>query len=610
MKSWKVRIGIVAVVLLVVAAGISYPLLRGRPRDIDHFFTRVFLELALERPLMLSQLRILEPYGIHFHADDLDDFSVEFERDEMREVQRNLEILRGYDFEELDPADRRSAEILEWFLAVEADGEPFLLYDYPVNQMNGVQKGLPDFLINVHQLENERDAENYAIRTAKLATALDQVIAGLDARREAGNVPPRFVLDSVRAQVQSFVASPVEEHVLVSHFESSLGEIGGLDDARRAELVDAVRGAVADVVYPAYGRLDAKLAELEQVASDAAGVWKFPDGEAYYAWLLRRHTSTELTPEQIHQLGLAEVARIQTEIRAILSEQGIETDDVGTALAALARHPRFRYPAGDGVGEEMLADYESIVDDARQRLPDLFGRLPQAQVSVERVPEFMQEGSAGAYYQPPPFDGSKPGIFYVNMLNASENPRFRMRTLAHHEALPGHHLQIALAMEMEDTPFFRRVVPFTAYSEGWALYSERLAAEQGLLPTTWDRLGMLMDELFRAARLVVDTGIHSKRWTREQAIRYMFDNTGKPASQVVTEVDRYIVMPGQATAYKVGQLQILAFRERAQEQLGDAFDLRDFHDVVLGEGAVPLAVLEAIVDEWIGSADVAAGAGS
>jgi len=608
--SWKTRIGIGMALLLLLAVVVLHPLLRGRPRDIDHFFSRVFLEFALERPLMLSQLRILEPYGLYFHADDLDDFSLEFERDEIREVKRNLELLRGYDYAELSAAQRRSAEVLEWFFAMQAGREPFLLYDYPVNQMNGAQKGLPDFLINIHQIADERDAENYATRVEKLATALDQVIGGLDGRREAGNVPPRFVLGRVRAEMQGLVDVPAEEHVLVAHFERSVSELDDIDDARRAELNDRVRSAVSDSVYPAYARLDAKLAELEQVATNDAGVWKFPNGEAYYEWLLRRHTTTALTAEEIHQIGLAEVARIQEQIREILVGQGIETDDVGAALAALAQHPSFRYADDEQAREQLLQDYSSIVEEARQHMPELFGRLPEAAVRVERVPEFLQAGAGGAYYQRPPFDASKPGIFYVNLRNVSENPRFRMRTLAHHEALPGHHLQIALAMEMPDAPFFRRILPFTAFSEGWALYAERLAAESGMLPTAWDELGMLMDELFRAARLVVDTGIHAKRWTREQAIQYMFDNTGKPASEVVSEVDRYIVMPGQATAYKIGQLQILAFRERAKQKLGDAFDLRDFHDVVLGQGAVPLEVLEAVVDEWVESRARAAGASS
>lgn len=610
MAGWRGRIAIVGGLVVLLAAVLLYPLLLGRPRNIDHFFTRVFLEFALDHPLMLSQLRILEPYGIHFHADDLDDFSVAFQREELREMKSNLEILRQYDFDSLSDEERRSAEILEWFLATQVAGEPFQLYDYPVNQMNGIQKGLPDFLINVHQIGNERDAANYVTRVGKLGQAFDQVVEGLEARREAGNVPPRFVLAQVRTEMQRFVAPPPEEHVLARHLEDAMGELEGIDAARRAELLSGVRTAVAEQVYPAYARLDAELAALEQVATDDAGVWKMPDGERYYAWLLHRHTTTDLTAEEIHQIGLAEVARIQAAIRELLDEEGVPAGDLAGTLRGLAADPRFRYPDAGGAREQLLSDYETIVEDARLRMTRLFGRLPRAAVRVERVPDFMEDGSAVAWYEPPPFDGSKPGIFYVNLRNVAEIPRYRLRTLAHHEALPGHHLQIALAMEMPDAPFFRRVLPFTAFSEGWALYAERLADEQGMLPSRWDELGMLLDELFRAVRLVADTGIHARRWTRDQAIAYMLENTGKPASEVVAEVDRYIVMPGQACAYKIGQLEILSLREKAKERLGDAFDLRAFHDVVLGGGAMPLTVLDEVVDEWIGSQGVAVGPAS
>lgn len=605
MRIRKTYLAIVAGVL-IVAVLLLYPLLWGRPRNIDHFFTRAFLEFALERPLMLSQLRILEPYGIDFHADDLDDFSVAFEVAQMARTKRNLEILRSYDFDSLDPEQRRSAEILEWFLEVEAEREPFLLYDYPVNQLNGIQKGLPDFLINVHQINDAGDAADYVARVEKMGTAFDQVIEGLEARREIGNVPPSFVLEQVRAEMASFVAPPPEEHVLMRHFEDALGGIEvGAD--RREQLVARLRSALSDVVYPAYRRLDQELERLQAVATDDAGVWKLPDGERYYQWLLHRYTTTKLTADEIHEIGLAEVARIQAAIRGILEQEGIDDADLGGALRALALDPRFRYPDTEAGREQLLADYTAIVEEARQRLPELVGRLPRAEVRVERVPEFMQDGAPGAYYSPPPFDGSKPGVFYVNLRNVAENPRFRMRTLAYHEALPGHHLQIALAMEMPDAPFFRRVLPFTAYSEGWALYAERLAAEEGMLPTHWDELGMLMDELFRAARLVVDTGIHARRWTRDQAVAYMLENTGKPRSEVVAEVDRYIVMPGQACAYKVGQLQILAFRERARDRLLSNFDLRAFHDVVLDGGAMPLEMLEQVVEQWAGPPRVGGG---
>jgi uncharacterized protein (DUF885 family) len=607
MGGFKGRIAIVGGLVLLLAALLLHPLLFGRPRNIDHFFTRVFLEFALDHPLMLSQLRILEPYGIHFHADDLDDFSVGFQREELREMKRNLELLREYDFDSLSDSQRRSAEILDWFLATQVAGEPFLLYDYPVNQLNGIQKGLPDFLINVHQIGSERDAADYVARVGKMGQAFDQVIDGLEARREAGNVPPRFVLERVRAEMQRFVAPPPEEHVLARHLEDALGELQGIDAARRAELLEGVRAAVAEEVYPAHARLDAELAALERVATDDAGVWKMPDGEGYYAWLLRRHTTTDLTAEEIHQIGLAEVARIQDAIREILDEEGLPPGHLAATLRGLAADPRFRYPEGDGAREQLLSDYRTVVEDARLRMAGLFERLPRAGVRVERAPAFMEYGTAGAWYDPPPFDGSKPGIFYVNLRNVEEMPRYRLRTLAHHEALPGHHLQMALAREMSDAPLFRRVLPFTAYSEGWALYAEGLADEQGMLPTRWDELGMLVDELFRAARLVVDTGIHARRWTRDQAIAYMLENTGKPAREVVAEVDRYIVMPGQACAYKIGELEILSLREKAEKRLGDAFDLRAFHDVVLGGGAMPLAVLDEVVDEWIASEAAAVG---
>lgn len=590
--------------LLVLGAGVFlYPTLWGRPWSIDHFFERVFLEFALERPLLLSQLRILEPYGIDFHADDLADYSVAFARDEIRKVNRNLEILRGYDFSSLDETQRRSAQVLEWFFTLRSEQEPFLLYDYPVNQMNGVQKGLPDFMINVHQIRTEEDAENYRLRLSNFDDAFGQIVDGLEARRDIGVVPPSFVLDQVRREIDDFVSPPPIEHILYQHLAIMLEHVEDLSDERRDELLGGTLAAIEGSVYPGYRLLGEKLAELQEVATEDAGVWKFPHGEEYYAWLLRQHTTTRLTADEIHQLGLAEVARLRKAIRAILEREGLPADDLAETLGSLALNPRFRYPDTDEGRAELLADYEAIVAEARAKLPEMFGRLPRAEVVVERLPEFMEEGAAGASYRPPPFDGSRPGVFYVNLRNVLENPRFRMRTLAHHEALPGHHLQIALAQEQEDAPFFRRVMRFTAFSEGWALYAERMAGEHGLLPTPADELGSLVDELFRAVRLVVDTGIHAKRWTRAEAIAYMRANTGKPQSEVQAEVDRYIVMPGQATAYKVGQLQILAYRERARQALGDRFDLRGFHDAVLGGGAVPLEILEAVVQEWVASVD-------
>ena len=595
----SVRRWLAAGLLLGVGlAAFAVPTLWGTPWSIDHFFARVFLEFALERPLVLSQLRILEPWGLRSHADELDDFSVEFERDEVREAQHNLEVLHRYDRERLSPEQRDSRDILEWFLAVQAARKPFLFYDYPVNPMNGIQNGLPDFMINVHQINDERDAEDYRVRLTKFGVAFDQVIDGLEERRRIGVVLPAFAIERVRAGIEGFVAGPVDEHVLVRHFEERIDQLDSVSEARRAELSAGVRRAVEEVVVPAYRRLDQTLAELAASAPAPYGVWRLPNGEAYYAWLLRLHTTTALSAEEIHEIGLFEVERLHREIRALLEAEGIPAGDLPAALRRVAAEARLR-AAGEAGRDAILRDYRAIVEDATARLPALFGRLPRAGVTVEPVPEFMQEGAPGAYYDPPPFDGSKPGVFFVNLRNPDENPSFRRRTLAYHETVPGHHLQVALAMELEDVPFFRRILPFTAFSEGWALYAERLADEHGFYPTAWDRLGMLVDQVFRAARLVVDTGIHAERWSREKAIEYLEATTGKPHSEVVAEVDRYFVNPGQACAYALGQLRILRLRAIAKARLGDRFDLREFHDALLGHGAMPLELLEPRMGAWI-----------
>ena len=287
------------------------------------------------------------------------------------------------------------------------------------------------------------------------------------------------------------------------------------------------------------------------------------------------------------------------EMLEILRKEGYPTENFGETMQALNAEPRFLYPDTDDGRAQILADYQTIIDDIDGNMGEFFAKRPAAKVSVERVPEFKEETAPGAYYNPPPFDGSKPGIFYANLRSVKEIPKFGMRTLAYHEAIPGHHYQIARAQELEGVPFFRKVIPFTAYVEGWALYAEQVAAEQGFMDDPFDRLGFLTAQLFRANRLVVDTGIHHKRWTRQQAIDYMLANTGMPRTDVVAEIERYIVMPGQALAYKVGQLEILRLRDKARSELGDAFDIKAFHETLLENGALPLSLLGQVVDDYI-----------
>lgn len=706
-----------ALVLLVVLAlaalaVFAVPTLWGRPWSIEHFYTRVFLETLWAHPMLLTQLRVLEPYGIRWHNDDLDDFSIEFALREAERVRENLRTLRSYPLDEQTPEQRFSTRVLEWYLQLLADGEPYQFHDFPLDQFDGIQTALPEFLLNVHPIHDARDARDYVERLEKTGTAVDQVIDAMRFRAARGIVPPRVILERVRDDVERFLASGPDASPLVTQFAERVAALGELDDGERAELVADARRAVAQVVWPAWERLRALVPELMEKAPEAVGAWALPEGSLYYGWALRYHTTTDLDADTIHELGLREVARIHDEMRAILAAEGhwpppaaeraeaaapdvdaaderaeaaqeegaeeeaapadpdaadadggeavrgepaaadaardasgdagvapdapadgeIATDapsdpnappasepqtaaaepSIGDVLRALHADPRFRYPDEGGVRERILADYQAIVDEATRRLPELVTRLPKAPVRVERVPAFKEPGAAGAYYLPPPLDGSKPGVFYVNLRGPGEIARFGMRTLAYHEAIPGHHLQIALAQEMEGVPLFRRVLPFTAFVEGWALYAERIAAEQGWHPTPMDRLGQLVAEVFRAARLVVDTGLHARRWTREQAIDYMLRNTGMPEAEVVAEVERYIVLPGQACAYKVGQLQILELRERARAALGDRFDPRAFNDLVLSRGALPLELLEEVVDEWLARQQAAkspAGAG-
>lgn len=595
----KKTISITLLLIVAAAAGFVVPTIWGKPWSIDHFFGRVFVRFALRHPMMLSSMRLLEPMGLTFHNDDLDDFSLAFEEKEARFVEHELATLRSYDRASLDGQTALSYDVLEWFLDDAAAGNRWRFHNYPVNQMAGLQNGLPDFMINTHHLGNEEDAEDYVTRVGQFERAFDQLLEGLVKREQMGIVPPRFVVDHVLTEMRGLIAPPAREMVLATHFAEKLGEIEGLTDVRRDELEADLAAAIESSVVPGYRKLIAFFEHQREIATTDDGVWKLPDGAELYAWTLRHHTTTDFTPEEIHRLGLGEVDRIQAEMREILAAQGYPTENLAETMNALNEEERFLYPDTDEGRAAILTDFQAIIDQVDAGIDPLFDVRPESGVAVERVPEFRQATAPGAYYDSPPFDGSKPGTFYVNLRDVKEIPKFGMPTLAYHEAIPGHHFQIAVAQELQGVPFFRRIIPFTAYAEGWALYAEQLAAENGFEDDPFDRLGYLTAQLFRAVRLVVDTGIHSRRWTREEAIEYMLANTGMPAGDVVSEIERYIVDPGQACAYKVGQLQILKLRARAQEALGDAFDLPGFHDVVLKNGAVPLSILERLVDEWI-----------
>ncbi len=357
---------------------------------------------------------------------------------------------------------------------------------------------------------------------------------------------------------------------------------------------------VTSDVYPAYGLFIDYFKQLDDKVSENHGVWALPDGDRLYKLAIEFFTTTDYSADYIHNMGLREVDRIQGEIMIILAAQGWDAESgFKSAIDRLAEDERFYYADSDEGRQQILDDYQQIIDEISAQLDPWFEVKPSSGVEVKRVPEFKEKTAPGAYYNPPAMDGSRPGVFYANLYDIKATPKYGMRTLAYHEAVPGHHFQIAIQQELKDLPFFRRLIPFTAYSEGWALYSEYVAWEAGMQSDPFDNIGRLQAELFRAVRLVVDTGIHDKRWNREQAIEYMLENTGMAVSDVVSEIERYFVLPGQALAYKVGMNKIMELRTRAETALGENFDIREFHNVVLTNGALPLTILERLVDQYI-----------
>jgi uncharacterized protein (DUF885 family) len=499
-------------------------------------------------------------------------------------------------------ADKLNFDMLEWFLAQQADGEQWRYHQYPVNQLFGVQAELPKFMLSVHQINDATDAEYYVARLNQFQRVLTEVVADLKIRQQKGVIPPRFVLDKVLAQLTAFVTDAAEKQLLYVHLQEKLATMKDISAPDKERLLQDAKQAITQSVIPGYQQLVDFLTQQRQLANTDDGVWKLPNGDAYYAYMLKEHTTTNLTPEQIHQLGVSEVARIQGEMMGILNNlpTSVAGDTVAQKMSALAEQPQMQYADSDEGRAQILADYKLILKDIDSRLEPAFSKRPKAELDVQRVPEFSEKTAPGAYYNMPALDGSRPGIFFANLYDVRATPKFGMKTLAVHEGIPGHHFQIALQQELTGLPTFRQLLPFTVFAEGWALYSEQLMAELGLYQNDpYGDLGRLQAELFRAIRLVVDTGIHYKRWTREQAIAYMEANAGMAKSDVEAEIERYIVMPGQACAYKIGMLKLLELRTKAQTALGDKFKLTDFHQTILQNGSMPIELLERVVDEFI-----------
>jgi uncharacterized protein (DUF885 family) len=570
-----------------------------KPLTIDLFFARTFLQVGLDSPEMMSSIRILDQFGIKGHNAELDDASMASGDRFMARMKKAHEVLKTYADEDLDEADLMSKRIAMGMMDMLVEGERFRFHNYPVNQLFGVQNGFPTFMDSTHQVHDVRDAEDYVTRLSRVGVKFDQVLEGLRHREALGILPPQFVVTRVLEEMRDFVATPAEEGILMVSLGRKMEEAGLPADEQR-RIAAAAREQVETTVYPAYGRLIGYFEALDEKVESDHGVWALPDGDELYALAIRLFTTTDYSADYLHDFGLSEVDRIQAEILEILAAEGWDVSGgFSVAIADMAEQPQFYYSDTAEGRESILADYEAIIAEVAESLDAYFDVRHASPVEVARVPEFREKTAPGAYYQRPAFDGSRPGMFYANLYDIKATPRYSMRTLAYHEAIPGHHFQIAIQQQQEGLPFFRRMIPFTAYTEGWALYAERVAWELGLQDDPYDNIGRLQAELFRAVRLVVDTGIHAKRWERERAIEYMIANTGMAASDVVAEIERYFVMPGQALAYKVGMTKILELRDRAQAELGERFDMRAFHNVVLTNGALPLDILEELVLDYI-----------
>lgn len=469
---------------------------------------------------------------------------------------------------------------------------------YRITQLSGVHLALPRLLQTQHPLNNQQDIENYLSRLAQISRVLDETSQMIRADAEVGVTPPVFALTGAGESIGSFISSAPADNPLVSIFFDKIKKIDGVDHDDYKTKAETL---LEEDVYPAYARLKKVLEDLVSQSPEGAGIWRIgQQGEDFYQHALDSYGAQGKSGEEIHELGLAEVARITKEMDAILKSQGFNDGSVSERMDNIGKLAENRYDNDDAGRAVLLGDLNIQVDEIMEKAGDWFGTLPDQSVEVRRIPVYEQDTSPGGYYTGPSLDGVRPGIYWINLKNTADWPKFTLKTLTYHEAVPGHHFQISLQRAIKDMPLVRNLMFFSEFSEGWALYTEQVAAEMGMYENDpLSNLGRLQSELFRAARLVTDSGLHHKKWTREEAIDYMVSVTGNTRDYLTREVERYAVWPGQATSYKLGMLKIGELRKQAEQELGDAFDIREFHDEVLLTGSMPLPVLDAKISRWI-----------
>ena len=568
-------------------------------KKVNAFFEKSFEEQVDLSPELQTRLGIKKDY------DKLDNDSPEADAKKLALQKKELIWLTdSVNVEALSKEVLLSYKLFKKKVENNIVDYKYRLYNYPVNQMFGAQSGKPAFLINMHRIDDISDANAYISRLNEFNKYFTQLIKNLEAREAAGIVPPKFVFNKVIEDSENILKGKPfdnadEKSTLLKDFSEKVSNLD-IDTKTKSNLETLAKQALLTSVKPAYNSLISFIKKQKERANSDHGAWKFPDGKAFYNNALKRTTTTDLTANEIHEIGLSEVARIHKEMNIIRNKVGFK-GTLQDFFQFMKTDKQFYYKADKQGKAAYLKKAVNLIDSMETRLDEIFITKPKASIIVKAVESFREKSAGKAFYNRPAADGSRPGIYYANLYDMESMPIYQMEALAYHEGIPGHHMQLAIQQELKEVPLFRKFGGYTAYTEGWGLYSEFIPKEMGFYVDPYSDFGRLAMELWRACRLVVDTGIHAKKWTREEGIAYYTENTPNAELDVIKMVERHIVMPSQATAYKIGMLKILELRTKAKNALGDQFDIRDFHEVVIAQGAIPLNILEEFVNDYITS---------
>lgn len=575
------------------AAQLTNPIIASQAAN--KLFDAIFMEAVNRNPVRQTYL------GIKIDYDKWQDLSEENSAKELAFAKEALQRIQVIEVSNLDKQTKLSYKLLIQKLEQQIADYQWRHHNYPVNQMFGVHSQIPALLINQHSIDDTKQAHDYIARVKNSKLLLEQLVQQLKIRADKGIIAPKFVFGHViRDSKNLLVGAPFDnkaDSTLYADFSKKIAKLA-LSEPEKQALIDELASALTQEFKAGYQQLISYLTELEKKADNTDGAWKLPQGDKFYNNALNRTTTTELTADEIHQIGLDEVARIHDEMRVIMNKVGFK-GSLNDFFQFMRHDPQFYYAGDDAGRQRYLSEATDLINTMKGELDQLFITKPKADLKVKQVEAFREKSAGKAFYQQPAPDGSRPGIYYANLYDMAAMPTYQMEALAYHEGIPGHHMQIALKQELEGIPKFRKFGGYTAYSEGWGLYSEMIPKEIGFYQDPYSDFGRLAMELWRACRLVVDTGIHNKKWDRAQGIEYYVSNTPNAESDAIKMVERHVVMPSQATAYKIGMLKIVQLRAKAKQQLGDKFDIRQFHDVVLTNGAVPLNVLEDMVNDYI-----------